>query len=128
MTPVIFINCSAAPFIDDIISGRKVYETRSRNMLHDLVGRRVLLAETGHGRPVIRCSAKITHSFRVLLPEVWDHFRPVTRIPGGSAYDWTPSTTGKWLYELDNVRPVPAFTPPEGPRHGRVWMEYTEEA
>ena len=33
MLPIIFINCAAAPFIDDIIDGRKTYETRTRDTL-----------------------------------------------------------------------------------------------
>ena len=128
MTPIVFINCSSAPFMDDIITGRKVYETRSRDMLRGLVGRRVYLAETGKGKPVIRCSAKITRALRVILPDAWEQFRSATCVPVGTAYDWKPDTYCKWLYELDHVQPVPSpFTPPEGVRHGRVWMEYNEE-
>lgn len=128
MMPIVFINCQSAPFIDDIITGRKVYETRSRDTLRDLVGRFVLLAETGKGKPVVRCRAKITRSFRVILPDAWERFRSATCVPAWSRYDWKPDTCAKWMYELQYVRPVPApFTPPEGVRHGRVWMEYNGE-
>ena len=64
MTPVIFINCKEQPFLDRILSGRKKFETRTRNtlgrFLDHAMNDRVLLAETGHGRPVIRASARIS--------------------------------------------------------------------
>ena len=127
MIPVVFINCSLFPFIAWIISGRKVYETRTRDMLRSLVGQRVFLAETGrHGRPVVRCSCVIDHSitcdragFRAL--------RHLHLVPARSAYDWKTSTKKKVLYRLTDVQPVAPFTPPEGIRHGRVWMEYIPE-
>ena len=65
MTPVIFINTTSSPFVDDIIDGRKTYETRTRNTLKSLLtwalGERILIAETGHGDPVVRCSAVIDY-------------------------------------------------------------------
>lgn len=125
MIPVVFINCHWFPFIDWIIAGHKVYETRTYNTLRALVGKRVYLAETGHGgRPVVRCSCVIDHAltcdrgtFRAL--------RHLHRVPALSSYDWKDSTTKKILYRLTDVQPVYPFAVPEGPRHGRVWMEYT---
>lgn len=122
--PVVFINCRLFPFIAWIISGLKVYETRSRDTLHALVGRRVYLAETGHGRrPVVRCSVLIDHSitcdrgtFQVL--------RCLHRVPSESVYDWQPWTRKKVLYRLVDVQPCDPFPAPEGRRHGRVWMDY----
>ena len=65
MIPVLFINCSGEPFVDWIIDGLKQFETRTRNTLKTLLswalGRRILIAETGHGRPLVRCSAVIDH-------------------------------------------------------------------
>ena len=125
MIPVVFINCSLFPFLAWILSGRKVYETRTRDTLRALVCCRVLLAETGRGgRPVVRCSCVIDHSitcdrgaFRAL--------RRLHMVPARSAYDWQPSTRKKVLYRLIDVQPVSPFPVPEGVRHGRVWMEYT---
>lgn len=128
MVPVVFINCSSAPFIDDIINGRKTYETRTRDTLRALVGRRVLLAETGHnGRPVVRCSAVITCSAQIDDRETWRKLRRFTRVPSGSRYDWKPGTRRKFVYGLSGVVPCWPFIPPEGVRHGRVWMEYIEK-
>ena len=128
MTPIIFINCSAAPFIDDIISGKKKYETRTRDMLRRFVGQRVLLAETGSGRPVVRCSARIRYHSVITDRNYWTYFlRKDACIPAGSRYDWQPDTRKKHIYCLEDVQPVSApFPAPEGVRHGRVWMEYND--
>ena len=50
--------------------------------------------------------------------------REYTRIREGSKYDWNPDTKSKYIYILSGTYPVEPFTPPEGIRHGRVWMEY----
>ena len=124
MLPIIFINCTAAPFIDYIIDGRKTYETRSHDTLRQFVGRRVLLAETGRGRPVVRCSAVITCAVPVDDRTTWDTMRCSTCVPSRSRYDWQPATRRKWLYGLSGVVACWPFTAPEGVRHGRVSMEY----
>lgn len=125
MLPIIFINCRKRPFLDQILLGDKRYETRTRNMLGRFLGERVLLAETGNGRPVVRCSAVITEVHAVYTQECWEKFRSSARIPKGSEYDWKPETKVKWLYKLDGVVACYPFTPPESIRHGRVWMEYS---
>ena len=124
MTPVLFINCSSAPFLNDIMSGKKKYETRTRDMLRSLIGQRVLLAETGHGRPVVRCSAVIRSHSVITDRNYWTYFiRKDACIPAGSRYDWQPDTSVKHIYALSDVAPVPPFPVPDGVRHGRVWME-----
>lgn len=127
MIPVIFINCKDEPFVDAIIDGRKVYETRNRNSLRSLLfwalGQRILIAETGHGDPVVKCSAVIDHFGSVYTEERWDSLRKVHCVPKDSKYDWKPDTKVKWLYHLSDVRPVEPFIP-VGIRHGRVWMEH----
>ena len=132
MTPVIFINSSNEPFVDWILSGRKTYETRTRNTLKSLLtwalGERVLIAETGHGAPVIRCSAVIDCYWDVRSADGWNNVRNVHAVPVGSEYDWKPETRVKWLYHLSDVRPVEPFELPKTSlRHGRVWAEYREE-
>lgn len=126
MIPILFINCSSAPYVSDILNGLKLYETRSRDMLRSLVGRRVLLAETGKaGLPVVRGSAVVCAPLRVGDPCTWDNYRPETRVPRGGKHDWNYATTrSKYLYYLKDVERLNPFTPPEGVRHGRVWMEY----
>ena len=133
MTPVIFINCSDHPFVDDIIDGQKTYETRTRNTLKSLLnwalGERVLIAETGHGDPVVRCSAVIDHFGAVYTEDRWNDLRKVHHVPVGSDYDWKPDTRVKYLYHLTDVKALAPFRlPPDSRRHGRVWAEYREEA
>ena len=125
MTPIIFINSKNTPFVDQILSGRKRYETRTRNTLRQFIGHRVLLAETGNGRPVVRCTAVITEVIEVISQWEWIHtYRKHTGIRSGSRYDWQPDTKVKYLYRLAGVVACHPFTPPEDIRHGRVWMEY----
>ena len=125
MIPVVFINCSRVPFIDLILRLLKVYETRTRNMLRSLAGQRVFLAETGRGRPpLVRCSAVIGEPVVACSRSAWAALRRSACIKRGSAFDWQPGTKKKYLYPLSDVQPCVPFTPPEGVRHGRVWMEY----
>lgn len=124
MIPVVFVNCSLFPFLEWILSGRKVYETRTRDMLRALVGQRVYLAETGRGRSVVRCSAVIGGPVVASSRSAWRKFMRAACIAPGSMYDWKPKTKKKYLYPVMDVHPVPPFHPAEGARHGRVWMEY----
>lgn len=124
MIPIIFINCKHQPFVSDIISGLKQYETRNRNTLGRFLGDRVLLAETGHGRPLVRCSCQIDQIVEVFTREKWEKYRQFAWVPVGSDYDWQPDTKKKVLYRLADVQPVEPFHPVHGRRHGRIWMEY----
>lgn len=125
MIPVLFINCSSFPFVDEIIKGNKIFETRSRDSLRFLVGKRVMICQTGTGKSLVRCSARIVNAFPVSSFHEWDMFRDYTIVPALGPYDWKHDTKVKWLYELSNViiESVP-FHPAPGFRHGRVWMEY----
>lgn len=126
MIPVVFINCSRIPFLTYIMLYMKKYETRTRNTLRSLVGKQVILAETGHRRkPVARCLVTIGDPLTVSSLSAWLTIRHDTCIPLGSKYDWKPETRKKYLYPLLNMKPITPFTVPEGIRHGRVWMEYT---
>lgn len=125
MTPVIFINCKSHPFLRQIMDGSKWYETRNSDTLGRFAGQRVLLAETGSGHPVVRCSAVLQTPITVTNPWIWKTFyRDLSCIPEGSKYDWNPDTTTKYCYYITDIKPIsPAFVP-EGKRHGRVWMEH----
>lgn len=128
MVPILFINCSAFPFIEWILSGLKRYETRNKNTLQCLIGKRVLLAETGkHGRPIIRGEAIIAGLEIITDPVTYNSMRNETMIIPGSGFDWKCNTKKKCLYRLENVKRCEPFTAPEGKRHGRIWMEYNGE-
>ena len=131
MTPVLFINCTRSPFIDMIMSGRKTYETRTKNTLKTLLswslGDRFLLAETGSGVPVVRCSAVIDQVIAVYSRSYWEKYRSKTCIESGSFYDWNDDTKVKYLYRFTDVQPVEPFRLPSScRRHGRTWAEYEE--
>lgn len=122
--PVVFVNCDTVPFLDRILALDKPLETRTRNMLRSVLNRPVLLAETRRGRrPLVRCWAMFTDPIVVRSREAWEQYRSLARIPAGSRYDWHPDTRVKYLYPVVCVVPVSPFTPQEGPRHGRTWME-----
>ena len=123
MIPIIFINCKRYPFIRWIMNRTKLFETRNRNTLGRFLGERVLLAETGHGQPLVLCSAVITEVREVFTRSAWEVTKLDCMISDGSPYDWKPDTKKKVLYRLSDVRPVKPFHP-EGRRHGRIWMEY----
>ena len=122
MVPAVFINCARFPFIDWILSGRKIYETRTRDTLRRFIGQTVYLAETGRGAPVVRAMATIESVLIVRSRREYNQLRKSTAVPSGSSYDWTDDTKKKCLYKLVNVVPVSPFVP-SGQRHGRVWME-----
>ena len=124
MIPVIFINCTVEPYVDDIMGKLKLYETRTRNTLGRFIGERVLFAETGRGAPLVKCSAVIDQVISVHTREQWEEYLQFTWIPVGSAHDWQPDTKVKWLYHLTDVKPVVPFRlDPDCRRHGRVWAE-----
>lgn len=130
MTPVLFINCRRYRFIDWIISGLKEYETRTRNTLKKLLdtylGQRILIAETGRGNPLVRCSAVIDQVVAIHDRTTWEDYLGQTWVPVDSDYDWKPTTKVKYLYHLIDVHPIakPFRLPRSARRHGRVWAEY----
>ena len=126
---IVYINCKLFPFIDWIISGLKVYETRNRNTLKSLVGKTIYFAETGtHKRPVIRCACTIDSVIKITDRKTYNLYRRQTKIKKGSAFDWKTDTKYKYLYKLSNVIPVPSFPVPDNIiRHGRTWAEIETE-
>lgn len=121
---VIFINTRSAPYISLIGSLRKPYETRTRDTLRSCVGERVLLAETGKGKPIVCLSAIIDHVIIAETKAVWDSLRSLHCVPVGSRHDWKPETKRKYLYHLAIVEKVAPFVLPDSAiRHGRTWAE-----
>lgn len=124
MIPVVGINSSSAPFMHDIGARLKLFETRSRRMLHPFLGQRVILAETRQGGYLAMYSAVIRSARPVYSRDEWEILRPLHRVPVDNDYDWNPGTHVKWLYEISDLRRLHPFQVPEGVRHGRTWMEY----
>lgn len=128
MISAIFINCHQHPFIQQIMNLDKLYETRSKNTMKKLMetylGKRILLAETGNGDPIVRCSAVIDQVIAVYTRSEWEKYEPFT-MTAGTDYEWKTDTKVKWLYHLADVQPVDPFLLPRScRRHGFVWAEY----
>lgn len=121
--PIVFINCSVYEFIAAIVAGKKLYETRTKNMLKSLVGQRVYLCETGKGKKQVKCIATIAEVICIDTVKQWKQYRKACCITKGSKYDYIPGTK-KYLYRLTDIELVPVFEPIDGIRHGRTWMEY----
>ena len=118
----IYINCNHAQFIDLILSGAKPYETRKRNMLRNLIGKRVALIETGKGPAMIRGFATISSAERINFDNI--DARKSARI-FRTAYDIQPDGA-KWFYKLSDVQNVDPFhSPADRVNHGRSWTEFT---
>lgn len=121
---ILYINCKLYPFVQWIINGKKLYETRNRDTLHSLIGKTVYIAETGKGKPVIRCRCRISDMATVYSKTAYNAYRKYTRIAKGSVYDFTDTTKKKCLYRLDNVEQCEPFELPENiVRHGRIYCE-----
>lgn len=127
MVYVIGINSSSAPFMADIGTRFKRYETRNRRTLHAFIGQRVILAETKQGGYIAMYSAVIRSEHEITSREQWDALRPLHRVPVGNKYDWKDGTVKKYAYELTDLRRLRPFRVPEGVRHGRVCMEYNNK-
>ena len=122
---IIYINCALFPFVDLIIKGLKLYETRNRNTLKRFIGKAIYLAETGKGkRPIVRCCCTITDIITITDKATYNSYRKLTRIKPGSCYDFNSDTKKKVLYRLDNVQQCTPFpVPGNAIRHGRTWCE-----
>ena len=118
----IYINCVSFPFIAWILSGAKLYETRTRNTLRTLIGQRVFLIATGKGAPMITGSAIITGA--ELVPYSDRRKRARAKITG-TTYDVKPGGA-KWFYKLEDVQPMtaPIPVPAQRENHGRAWTSW----
>lgn len=118
----LFINCSGAPFVADILARLKRDETRPRNVFRSIMGERVALIETGTGPvPIVRGYATLASARRVSFDDV--AARAAARILG-TPYDVPPGGT-KVFYRLTRVRPCRPYPLPPHINHGQSWTEFT---
>ena len=119
----IFVNEDSFPYAHKIVSGEKTYETRSRNMLKRLNGKRVAIISTRRGqKPMIIGYAEV-FAVTYWSRETLDKFRTLTLIPEGSKYDCTGA--GKWCYWMNDAEPCEPYPLPENAiRHGRSYVEF----
>ena len=112
-------------YVDQIMSGMKTIETRSKNMLHKLVGERVAVVSTGRGRIPLIVGTVYIRDVEFIPAERWDMYREETLVPRGSKHDCRGK--GKWGYILDDPKQCyPRPLPANAVRHGRSWCEFEE--
>ena len=120
----IFVNSDGCvPYADAIVSGIKTIETRSRDMLSQLVGKRVAVVSTRRGKNPTIVGYVLIKSKLFVNAKAFEIFRDATLIPVGSKYD--VHGKGKWLYSLgeaEKCEPYPL--PKSAARHGRSWCEF----
>ncbi len=120
----IFVNENGGiPYAAAIVQGIKPIETRSKDMLHSLVGERVAVIRTRRGKtPTVVGYVDIVA--KAFCPaDEFDLYREQTLIPSNSAYD--VNGKGKWMYHLANAERVNSFPlPTDAIRHGRSWCEF----
>ena len=123
-----FVNEDGVPYAQLIVTGKKLIETRTKNMLLPLVGERVAIVSTHKGKkPMVVGYANVqNYSFcPITLLECW---RRETMIPKGSTYDNLGKRNGKqgkWFYELYKAEPCKPYPlPTSAVRHGRSWCEW----
>lgn len=125
MTKGFFVeDTQCSPYAFMITAGYKTIETRNRNMLSALVGKRVAVIRTRNGKnPLIVGYVDVTGAFFCKAQDFRKYY-PQHRVPEGSKYDCTGK--GKWFYTLANPEfcskqyKLPEWTV----RHGRSWVEF----
>lgn len=120
----VFVNENGCvPYAKAIVQAIKPIETRNKNMLSALVGKRVAIVRTKRGkRPTIVGYVNIdSASFETAA---WlNAHRDLTLIPEGSSYDAV--SRGKWCYHLSGAETCEAYLLPETAiRHGRSFCEF----
>lgn len=123
----IFVNeDGGVRYAEAIVKGYKPIETRNRNMLASLVGKRVAVVRTRRGKnPMIVGYVDIMGAF--FHDKEWMHaHRDLTLIPEGSKHDCV--NRGKWCYYLATPMTCKPFDlPKDAVRHGRSYCEFIDE-
>ena len=122
----IFVNENGCVrYADAIVKGIKTIETRNRNMLKCLVGKRVAIVRTRRGKlPMVVGYVDIVDSFFCPI-NLYEQYRDQTFVPVGSKYD--VNGKGKWFYFMDNAEKCDPFPlPSDAVRHGMSWCEYDD--
>jgi len=91
-------------FVDEIISGKKIVETRNTPSLRSLVGKRVALIETEKGKPAsVRAYADIVEEIEYKSAKEFYADKKRHGINATSEYKWNKGQGVKYGYVLDNV-------------------------
>jgi len=125
----IFVNEDGrVPYAQAIVQGYKPIETRSKDMLRDLVGKRVAVIRTRRGKaPTVLGYVDILAK-EFCPADQFDLYREQTLIPPMSEYD--VNGKGKWMYHLEQrtCHPLPAAGRRGAPRSVVVRILKGEQA
>lgn len=120
----IFVNeTNSMPYARLLAAGVKTIETRNRNMLSVLVGKRVAIVRTMRDRnPVVLGYVTITRSM-FCNAEDFGKYENQHFVQPTSKY--APNGRGKWFYFCEDAEKcVPFPLPANAVRHGRSWCEF----
>lgn len=108
-------------YANAIVLGYKTIETRSRNMLRQLVGERVAVVRTRRNKNPMVVGYVTIKSGLWYGNGLLEYVRDKTLIPVGSKYD----KQNGWGYHLeDPAACIPYPLPVDAVRHGRSWCEF----
>lgn len=99
----IYVNSKSQPYAANLVSGRKSYETRTRDVFKSIfasgsICEKVGIIETGNGFPVLLGTGYLFCGFKAHGP-LFEAFRSETCIPEGDEYDIQPGGF-KWMYHF----------------------------
>ena len=124
----IFVNeRGAGRYATWLVSGDKTIETRNRDMLSALVGKRVAIVKTRSStmpkyKPMVVGYVTITGKAFCKAEDFYKHFKE-HMVSEGSAYDCNGK--GKWFYYVEDAEKcAPYPLPDDAVRHGRSWCEF----
>ena len=114
---------SSIRYADLIVNGYKDIETRGRNMLSALVGERVAVVRTIHGKKPMIVGYVDVIGASFCKTEDFDKYFNRHCVCFNSKY--APHGKGKWFYYLANAEACDPFPlPASAIRHGRSWCEF----
>ena len=90
----------AEPFTDWILDGKKTIETRTRNVLYNMLGNRVLIIRTRSGHDAEIVGSVFINDYGFYTKEQLDEMRDKTCIAPESRFN--ECKAGKWCYFLKN--------------------------
>ena len=109
MNAIYIHDTKAEPFTEWILDGKKTIETRTRNVLHNMLGDRVLIIRTRSGHDAVIVGSVFINDYGFYTKEQLDEMRDKTCIAPESRFN--ECKVGKWCYFLKNphrhLEPVP---------------------
>lgn len=109
-----------------LAEGRKTIETRFKNTLGKLVGERVAIVRTRHGKlPLVVGYCVVTDCWFCPKNEFADYTNQHLIFNEGCKY--FAKRTGKYMYEIRHAEKCEPYELPKNAiRHGRSWCEFDE--